>query len=1095
MILIGAGLSACPSAHFINGGSSSSNQSTGPSFSTAGLQWLTLNPANAQQNTMVDSAHRQITTTGIPSGGVFSFALLENGQPAQNLNCQNFPGLGETFNGEIHVEPGIQPSGATWDLNCQTTQGPINISLGFAPSTIRIVSATAQATSMFGAGMAGGVGKPFTPDGHYSFWIDGAGQILRRDNQSLTTQYVTLSMDGTSLMNAPAWSFQFTPDGRYVVFTSNASNLISGASLQQTYLKDLQTGAIALVSSTDGSAANDDDSSYQAYVQMSSDGRYVLFQSRATNFVSGATGSQQIYRKDLQTGALDLVSSTDGSAANDDNSSYQNNVQMSSDGRYVLFQSQATNLVSGTTGSEQLYRKDLQTGALVLVSSTDGSAANDDNGGYQNYIQMSADGRYVLFQSPATDFVSGATGTQQIYLKDLQTGTLTLITSTDGSAANDDNGGYQNYVQLSADARYILFESQGTNFFSGATGSEQLYRKDLQTGTITLVSSTDGSAANGDNGGYQSYVQMSADARYVLFQSQATNLISGATGSQQIYRKDLQTGTLTLVSSTDGSAANDDNSTFQNYVQISADGRYVSFQSRATNFVPGSSGSQNYQKDLQTGALAQLNFLQIASVGDNGGVESTLQMSSDGRYVLFQSMANNFVPGKTGWQLYRKDLQAGAIVLVSSADGTPAHEDDGFFHSNALMSSDGRYVVFQSEGIGFISGVSGYQIYRKDLTLQTIDLVSSDASGNEDDSGAQQGNIQITPDGRYVTFSSYASNFDGPLGWQLYRKDLFDGTVVLVSSKDGTPANMDNFGIQNNALVQMSSDGRYVVFMSYASNFDPAVTTNSPQLYRRDLNTGGTIALVSSDSSGATADDSGMVQSNVQITPDGRYVVFVSYATQLITATTGNAQLYRKDLNSGTLTLLSSTDGSAANDDNGGYQNYVQMSSDGRYILFESQATNFVSGTTGSQLYRKDFQTGALSLVSSTDGSAANDDNGGYQNLAQMSSDGRYVLFQSQATNFISGSSVWQQLYRKDLQTGTLALVTSTDGSATNRDNSGNQNGAQITPDGRYVIFISAATNFVPGFSNQQIYLRDLGSNSAPDPVSGGWTDFFPFGH
>jgi Tol biopolymer transport system component len=546
-----------------------------------------------------------------------------------------------------------------------------------------------------------------------------------------------------------------------VVFVSDATNLVAGASGSQIYRKDLENGTITLVSSTDGTSANRGNNASDS-PQITADGRFVVFQSSATNLVAGANGSQ-IYRKDLQTNTITLVSSTDGTAANRGNNSSES-PQITPDGKFVVFRSSATNLFSGANGG-QIYRKDLENGTITLVSSTDGTAVNRGNN-HSYSPQITANGRFVVFRSNSTNLFSGASG-WQIYRKDLVDGTITLVSSTDGTAANRGNNSSSS-PQITADGRYVVFASSSTNLVAGANGS-QIYRKDLQTNTITLVSSTDGTAANQGNSPSESS-KITADGRYVVFQSSATNLVSGASGSQ-IYRKDLQTNTITLVSSTDGTAANQGNNSSSS-PQITADGRYVVFQSSATNLVAGASGSQIYRKDLENGTITLVSSTDGTAANQGNNSSTSPQITVDGRYVVFASSSTNLVAGANGSQIYRKDLQANTITLVSSTDGTATNRGNNSSESPQI-TADGRFVVFASSATNLVAGASGSQIYRKDLVDGTIMLLSS-----TDGTAANRGNNtssspQITPDGRYLVFRSSATNLvAGTSEWQIYLKVL-----------------------------------------------------------------------------------------------------------------------------------------------------------------------------------------------------------------------------------------------------------------------------------------------------------------------------------
>jgi Tol biopolymer transport system component len=155
-----------------------------------------------------------------------------------------------------------------------------------------------------------------------------------------------------------------TPDGRYVVFHSIASNLVPGVASQQVYRKDLQTGQIRLCSAN-AAGTQGDNASY--YPVISSDGRYVAFYSQATNLVTPATVNMQVFRKDLETGEIELASANAGGTPGDGGAVYIPDI--TPDGRFVCFTSTSTNLVTPATAGQELFRKDMDTGEIKLVSS------------------------------------------------------------------------------------------------------------------------------------------------------------------------------------------------------------------------------------------------------------------------------------------------------------------------------------------------------------------------------------------------------------------------------------------------------------------------------------------------------------------------------------------------------------------------------------------------------------------------------------------------------------------------------------------------------------------------------------------------------
>ncbi len=380
-------------------------------------------------------------------------------------------------------------------------------------------------------------------------------------------------------------------------------------------------------------------------------------------------------------------------------------------------------------------------GETIRVSATSGGG---EASSYSWLESVSADGRYVAFRSDS-NLIPGVTG-RQIYIKDLVTGELRLGSS---DANGVQGNGTSNGGSLSSDGRYLAFRSTSTTLIPGVSRAGQIYVKDLVTGEIKLGSSN----ASGVHGNAMSLgASISADGRHVVFESTATNLIPGVTG-QQIYVKDLTTGELKLANSNQGGVQGNGSSASG---RISVDGRYVVFHSNSTNLVTGAGGWEIYVKDLQTGEV------RVASSNENGisGNDSSYSaaISAEGRYVAFRSFATNLISGVSGWQIYVKDLETGKVKLGSGTqDGVQGNGSS----NNVNISADGRYVVFTSDSSNLVSGVSGYQTYRKDLFTGEIELVSRTTNGEADaNNGATpsaKGGI-ISADGSKVFFSSDSSN-------------------------------------------------------------------------------------------------------------------------------------------------------------------------------------------------------------------------------------------------------------------------------------------------------------------------------------------------
>lgn len=544
---------------------------------------------------------------------------------------------------------------------------------------------------------------------------------------------VSTAADGSQ---ANGWSeaSKLSPDGRYMVFSSSASNLVAGDTNGATDLfrKDLMTGQITRISTaSDGTQANGATVGEEAH--LSPDGRYVVFASSASNLVSGDDNNgSDIFLKDLATGAITRLSTrADGTEANRESGF----AQFSSDGRYVLFQSEASNLVDGDTNdSSDIFLKDLSTGQVTRVSTkADGTQSN--NSSY--YAQFSADGRYIVFESHASDLVTGDANNQKdIFLKNLATGEITRVsTAADGTQGNARSMN----ASLSANGRYVLFESEASNLVSGDTnGSADVFRKDVITGEIMRVST----ATTGEQGNSGSYTfsygpEFSADGRYVVFDSRASNLVPGDNNaSDDIFRKDLLTGEVTLLSvAADGTFPN----SYSYYYATSADGRYALFSSNASNLIAGDTNNSMdiFRVDLlykaNAAAIAQGRFIEVklgtgaassATIAWGDGTSSTVTpaagsaafshaYASAGTKAAIVSLAE----GAQTWTVaHTIDLSSGTMArntaLADTLSGGAASDiltGDAF--ANHLIANGGNDRLNGGSGHDLLDGGAGNDVF------------------------------------------------------------------------------------------------------------------------------------------------------------------------------------------------------------------------------------------------------------------------------------------------------------------------------------------------------------------------------------------------
>jgi signal peptidase I len=375
---------------------------------------------------------------------------------------------------------------------------------------------------------------------------------------------------------------------------------------------------------------------FSTWPAISADGRFVAFASDASNLVPGdSNGQGDIFVHDRQTGATERVS-VDSAGGQADGSSSE--PVISGDGRFVVFVCDASNLVPGdSNGQGDVFVHDRQTGATERVSVD--SAGNQGDGG-SGKPAISADGRFVAFESDASNLVPGdSNGQSDVFVHDRQTGATERV-SVDSAGSQGDGGSGK--PAISADGRFVAFESDAANLvLDDANSRSDVFVRDRQTGATERVS-VDGHGTQSD--GSSTRPAISADGRFVAFESMATNLVSHDFNRQHdIFVHDRQTGATERVSvSSDGRQV----SSPSNVPAISADGRFVAFASGARNLAPGDDNrfyfADVFVHDCQTGATERVS---ANSAGNQGNDYSGLPaISGDGRFVAFWSLAADLAP-------------------------------------------------------------------------------------------------------------------------------------------------------------------------------------------------------------------------------------------------------------------------------------------------------------------------------------------------------------------------------------------------------------------------------------------------------------------
>lgn len=394
------------------------------------------------------------------------------------------------------------------------------------------------------------------------------------------------------------------------------------------------------------------------------------------------------------------------------------------------------------------------------------------------------------------------------------------------------------------------------------------------------------------------------------------------------------------------------------------------------------------------------------------------------------------------------------------------------------LSADGRLIAFESTANNLVPGdTNGFNdIFVRDLVAGTttrVSVSSSSLQGNDVSVGPA-----LSGDGRFVAWQSAATTLVEPhtngLHHAFVRDRLLNATVLVSKNSSGVRGNGQS------GAPRLSHDGRFVAFLSTATNLVAGDTNGVQDIFVRDRDPDGngvfdetndTTERVSVDSSGGQSNAASV---SLCLSATGRYVVFESGASNLVSGDmNGTSDLFVHDRVSHTTERVSvSSSGVEGNDVSFG----SSISSDGRLIAFHSRASNLVPGDTNlvGDVFLRDLGAHTTGLLSASPAGLPGD---AVSENVVLTPDGRWAVFQSTATNLVPGdSNGWTDVFLREIQTG-LTTRMSVSSSDTQADGDSFRFAPALSADGRYVAFGSRATNLVAGDTNavEDVFLRDRG--------------------
>lgn len=612
------------------------------------------------------------------------------------------------------------------------------------------------------------------------------------------------------------------------------------------------------------------------------------------------------------------------------------------------------------------------------------------------------------------------------------TGANTLVSRTPASAVSAANRA-STEAALSADGRYAVFVSLATDLVAGQAdhdvpATEDVFLYDRASGATVLVSHRPGAVASaGDGPSFRPAI--AAEGQAVAFASQASYPVFGDFLLTDLFLYDRMSTVNTLVSRHDPSLpslslARGAFVAVSPYLDsqrptVSADGRFVLFASKSWDVVPGQTEprveADLFLYDRITRGTTLVTHSTASPLAAASGFAGTI--SGDGRFVAFMSYATDMVPGQAdgnaGTDVFLWDRLSGTTTLVSHAAGSPrtAADQESF---QPMVSADGRFVTFTSAASNVVPGQVetfwSFDVFLWDRTTGTSQMVSRSTSG----AGASGFFPLLAANGRHVVFQSGAVNLvAGQIdsgGVDLFVFDRVTETITIVSRTPGSPLTAAGTSVSFDYFPTVSADGRFIGFRSKSDQLVAGMPAGEQvNVFLFDQATGG--MELASHRHGQASVPGNAEAVEPAISADGRYLAFASGAQNLIagqTDATWFLDVFLYDRASGENRLVSHR----ANAPTAGglrSSSSPRISGDGRFVAFASEADDLIPGQVsspfvqGPDIFLFDRATGVTELASRSRLSPLAKANRASSPSTSLSLDGSTVSFQSLASDLVEG--------------------------------------------------------------------------------------------
>jgi subtilisin family serine protease len=942
---------------------------------------------------------------------------------------------------------------------------------------------------------------------------DGPTLTVRTEPVGTPFEKISKAVDGGNT-NGDSIFGSSSEDGRFVVYSSKATNLVAGDTngVFDIFLHDRQTNETKRISlSSDGSQSNGD--SYAPIITL--EGGYILFTSKAVNLTveQDSNGNiEDLFLYETTTGKIEKVADDVSAIAVWTYFRSDRPYAMSANGRYIAFSSDSDNGDgTDTNGTWDVFLKDRWNGTTKRLTDRQNKHRDERASG----VAMTPDGRYVAYTTEDSKEILNA------YLYDERNSTTEEISvSSEGEELYEDS--YS--PSISVDGRYVAFSSYSNNLVpSDESWNLDVFVRDRHLGTTEIVSTR----INGDpSSDYNESPWISANGRYVVFHSY-DDLDPRADRSIQVYIHDRSTHQTKLLSK---SPFNDPGTSDSWIPFITQNGRYVVFESYATNLTfpeHNDNYSNIYFKPINNmdapvpvwEETAQLKVTQkgahyVRLNWENGDDTGKYYKVSEGGQLLEIVQGNSYLvknlePGTT----YQFSIQVGdesfnwserleieAATLANRETTAP-----GTISAPIFTPEFGKLSVTWKEptdpdylGTKLLWRKLGTSTYREtpvihqgmekaeingliNSTLYEVVFVTIDADGNETESpvytertrsGPQTARVSISndmvegnsrsaepdvsDDGRYIVFSSHANNLvhnDGDNDFSdifLYDR-ISENLQKITSTVDGFPPNNNSF------RPKISGNGRFIVFHSYATNLTMTDDTDYHAdvfLYDRDTDEDGKFDEVNATSiQEITANAVSGDSALADINFDGSVIVFDSSAKNLAPDDTWDKDVYVYQKSDETFSKIKLEDGIVP--DRGSYT--PRVSGDGNYIAFVTEASNLgvEDVNEAEDVYLYNVTTKKAKRISAFANEGVRQTEAYWPTI---SNDGRFVAYHYE--NYLTASGFLVYVHDRDEEDPTkanqLVSVTS-DGMPAPHSTF-----PSISGDGRFVAFESSSDKIVP---------------------------------